>query len=124
MHIHLGIIILLLLLSIFIKYNLYGIENFTTHNMKYPKQILLFFAEWCPHCKNFEPEWIKLKKDISPYLKMRKINGDKNRKTLDKYKVDGYPTIIIKNGSYTTKYEGPMKHKPILDFIKNQFNMI
>ena len=72
-------------------------------------ELMLFSANWCPHCKTAKPVWTELSSDYEDKM----INGyriiftnvDCSEETgeverlMDKYKVEGFPTIkLIKDG--------------------------
>ena len=80
----------------------------TTEGVK-EAEILLFSADWCPHCKTARPEWEQVKTEYDGKV----INGfvilftDVNctsespdvEKMMNQYKVEGFPTIkLLKNG--------------------------
>jgi thiol-disulfide isomerase/thioredoxin len=71
--------------------------------------LMLFFADWCPHCKAAKPIWEELKDEYSSKL----VNGyqivftevDCSEETteveqlMNQYKIEGYPTIkMVKDG--------------------------
>lgn len=72
-------------------------------------EILLFTANWCPHCRAAKPIWEEVKNEY----KDKTINGQTIvftdvdctnespdvSKMMDQYKIEGFPTIkLIKNG--------------------------
>jgi len=74
--------------------------------------IVLFYAPWCPHCKNLQDVWKKLSKKLM-YINVKSLNCEKYKQLVDKIKTDmpsliqGYPTIMLyKNGEPQEKYQG------------------
>ena len=73
-------------------------------------ELLIFTVNWCPYCKKAMPIWNKFAEDyngksINGYrLNFETVNctdeKDANvKKMLDKYKIEGYPTIkLLKDG--------------------------
>lgn len=62
-------------------------------------KLVLFYADWCGHCKKIKPIWEEAAKDVNKNEnKMIKVNcgdgKDKDQEIMKKYKIDGYPTII------------------------------
>lgn len=62
--------------------------------------IVLFYAPWCPYCKNVKDEWLKLGKTAA-FFDVCAFNCEKYRGHLDKIKeempglIQGFPTMII-----------------------------
>lgn len=72
-------------------------------------ELMLFYVDWCPHCKTAKPEWEQVKteyngKTINGFnVLFNEINCTNESPDVDKminqYKIDGYPTIkMLKNG--------------------------
>jgi thiol-disulfide isomerase/thioredoxin len=95
--------------------------------MKQPFMELLYFhMEGCGYCKKFEPIWMALKNKIKG-IKLVKINGPENRKLATKFKVSGYPTIILIKGKYNIVYEGKRDINELIKFynmVRNSDNVI
>ena len=75
-------------------------------------ELILFYVDWCPHCKTAKPEWETTKKafegkQINGYkVVFTDINCTNETKEIEKmmstYKIEGYPTIkMIKDGQVT-----------------------
>jgi len=94
------------------KQGLYAANREKVHNESSngkTAELMLFSANWCPHCKTAKPVWTELSTDYEDKM----INGyriiftsvDCSEETgeverlMDKYKVEGFPTIkLIKDG--------------------------
>ena len=74
----------------------------------------LYWAEWCPHCHTIIPEWKKLK---HKGVQIEAIEEKDSR-----IKVDGYPTILFRNGKKVEKYTGPRTAKAMKTFLKNKLS--
>lgn len=72
-------------------------------------ELLLFYADWCPHCKTAKPIWEEIKseyesKTVNGYsIVFTEINctteSPEVEKMMNTYKVEGFPTIkLLKNG--------------------------
>ena len=73
--------------------------------------LIEFYAPWCGHCKNLEPEWNKSAAELKGKVKVAKVDATANQKLASRYGVNGYPTIKIfppglKKDSLVEPYEG------------------
>ena len=105
-------------LFIFIAYYIYQsyvtpklapVYNSTSSNSGKHAELLLFYVDWCPHCKTAKPAWEEVKNEYKNQL----INGYKVifkeyncteesveiEQLINQYHIEGYPTIkLIKDG--------------------------
>lgn len=106
------------LLFIFIAYYIYQsyvtpklapVYNSGSSNSGKHAELLLFYVDWCPHCKTAKPAWEEVKNEYKNQL----INGYKVifkeyncteesveiEQLINQYHIEGYPTIkLIKDG--------------------------
>jgi len=72
-------------------------------------EMILFYVDWCPHCKTAKPEWDQVKAEyqgqtINGYkMLFTEINCTNESPEIENviktYKIEGYPTIkLIKDG--------------------------
>ena len=92
-------------------------------------ELLIFTVDWCPYCKKAMPVWKKFKeeyngKTINGYnLNFRTINcTDENdaevKDMLNKYNIDGYPTIkLLKDGDAIT-YDAKPEFNTLQQFLQ------
>ena len=86
-------------------------------------QVIFFTVDWCPHCKKSKPVWDEFcKKYNDKTVNNYKIscetfnctneNDNIVKRTIDKYKIEGYPTIkLIMNGEvYDYEAKPSMEH--------------
>lgn len=67
---------------------------------KYAKPMLVdFYTDWCGWCKKLDSETYTDSRVIDASRKFVnvKVNGDKIPELVQKYKIEGYPTIIFLN---------------------------
>lgn len=76
------------------------------------KKLVLFYADWCGHCKKIKPAWDEAAEKVNAEgeTKMIKINcggkSDEEKELMEKYKIEGYPTIIhFEDGVQASVYE-------------------
>ena len=77
-------------------------------------KVILFYADWCNHCKKMKPEWEKASDKLNnqvlnnKMIKMVALNGDENMELVEKHDIVGYPTILAEvNGEIKTMEEEP-----------------
>jgi len=73
--------------------------------------LIEFYAPWCGHCKNLEPEWNIAATELKGKVKVAKVDATVNQKLGSRFQVKGYPTIKIfppgdKSDSKAEAYEG------------------
>ena len=92
-----------------------NLKNFTKNS------VMLFYAEWCGHCKNYIPEYTKLPYKINK-INFTAVDGDlkSNRNILQKYNIEGFPTMLYFNnkGQYK-EYNGNKSIVDIKSFINS-----
>lgn len=97
------------------------VVNKKKNNKKEKKElyVVLFYAEWCPHCQHMKPEWEKMKHNYenNDYVKIIDVeSADTNKNDIveeinkrispNTVNIDGYPTIMSMNGDEIDYYKG------------------
>lgn len=119
-------LLLFILIVLFYFYSTYLKEGFDTTPDSLEQYIssdkptlVLFYANWCGHCKKLKPTWAKTAETAKEKgLTMIQINvgGEendseetkrKNAAISTKYNIDGYPTIILFKNGNAIPYDGP-----------------
>ena len=81
--------------------------------------VFLFKADWCGHCKHFKPTWEAISKQYNNKYEFIVYDADKQRDKFEEYKVDAFPTIIVKNGNKLMNYEGERSVDEFSSFLDN-----
>ena len=90
-------------------------------------ELLFFYTDWCPHCKTAKPVW----EDIKAEYQTKRINGykviftDVNctndsvdiEQMMDKYKVEGYPTIKLLKDGQVIEYDAKPSRDTLVQFL-------
>jgi len=90
-------------------------------------ELLFFSTDWCPHCKTAKPVW----NDIKTEYQNKRINGykviftDVNctndspdiERMMDKYKVEGYPTIKLLKEGQVIEYDAKPSKDTLVQFL-------
>lgn len=83
------------------------------------KKITLYYANWCGHCKQFEPTWdefINISKTKYPNLTTEKIECSKNEKCSN---ISAFPTVILETDGITKQFNGSRTVQGLSDFVEN-----
>jgi thiol-disulfide isomerase/thioredoxin len=113
-----------LLLLIIIRYYGSRYEGFEGNSGS--KQVIICKADWCGHCKNAAPEFQKLVSASPITLKdgstavVKILDADKDKSEIGKYKVRGFPTILIADGSKITEYPGDRTASGVINYLNTQ----
>jgi len=89
--------------------------------------MLLFYVDWCPHCKTAKPEWEQMKEEFDG----KQINGytlvfteynctnetPEIEELMDKYKIDGYPTIKLVKDNQVIEYDAKPTKSTMTQFL-------
>ena len=57
----------------------------------------------CGHCKRFNPEWDKFAASYKGPLEIKKVERKEAGADLEKYKIQGFPSILLIDGEDNTK---------------------
>jgi len=122
--------LLAILLVLYIVHQRYLTEGFETKAETFEEkldssspQLVLFYADWCGHCKKLMPEWDKAADEVNKKDKPRMIKVDVGGKEaaqqelVKKYGVDGYPTIILFKDGQWNAYNGDRTKAALLSAL-------
>jgi protein disulfide-isomerase A6 len=72
-------------------------KNFNRLVMEDEKNIwfIKFYAPWCGHCKNMEPTWEELAKDLKGRVKIARVDCTQETVTANKFGIQGFPTLKL-----------------------------
>lgn len=89
--------------------------------------LMLFYVDWCPHCKTAKPEWNALKaeyegKNINGYnIVFSEYNCTEETpeivSLMDKYSIDGYPTIKLVKDNQIIEYDAKPTKATMANFL-------
>jgi thiol-disulfide isomerase/thioredoxin len=82
---------------------------------------IFFFADWCGHCKNFKPEYIKFA-DMAQFIRVHAVDSQTETTLMERLndensplKIKGYPTVwIYRSGEPYEEYNGPRTSQGLL----------
>jgi thiol-disulfide isomerase/thioredoxin len=92
------------------------------------KTLVLFYADWCGHCKKLEPDWDKSAETVKGRMLKRNVGAKEgecsptihaeNEELMEKYNIKGFPTIIIFQDGKAVPYDGPRKVDELLNLLE------
>ena len=87
----------------------------------YDNLMIYFYAPWCRHCQAFEPEYQKaagvLKKEN---IYLAKIDSSTDKKAAQKYKVNGYPTILFFLKGDPIEFTGGRTQREVINWARKK----
>ena len=86
---------------------------------KAPKRTMLMcYADWCGHCKQFKPTFLKAAEKL-PSVEWSLLNEKGNAPVMKKLGVTGFPTVyMIEVGSEPVRYSGPRTIEGLVEFAQ------
>tara|TARA_R100001163_G_C5067628_1_gene206910 strand:+ start:953 stop:1249 length:297 start_codon:yes stop_codon:yes gene_type:complete len=84
--------------------------------------LVLGYADWCGHCKNFMPTWNEFKAKHGNVIDIRELNADKDKQEIENLGIRGFPTLLMLNGKKKIKYEGERTLPALEAFVKTHLN--
>ncbi len=115
----------LVLITLWIGYRLYISsriqEGFTTA-VGSTHSFVMYYADWCGHCRNTKPEFNKLgstKTIGGKTVSIVAVNADENKELCEKRNIRGYPTIHLYDprGELVKEYSGQRDHDSFVQFL-------
>lgn len=80
--------------------------------------LVLAYANYCGHCRDFKPLWDQVCHSVSPTVKCVAFHGPDDKLLSAFFDVQSFPSIyILKNGKIQ-KFEGQRTYGNLLQFIK------
>lgn len=85
------------------------------------REIIFYYADWCPHCVSFKKDWKEIKEKIDKLRKTNKLisyneyEADKNPKEVESANISGFPTIKMRFGNKIVEYSGDRTVDAVMD---------
>jgi len=96
-------------------------DNFTKTAKTKDLMLVWFYAPWCKHCKQLEPEMEGAANELDGWgITIAKVDGTREKELADQYNVAGWPTLKMFRKGRVYEYNGPREKQNIIDFMKDQ----
>jgi thiol-disulfide isomerase/thioredoxin len=87
--------------------------------------VALFYADWCPHCQHFKPDFMKAMKLMNgtvgkngKKLRLEMVDCEVHKELGREYDVSGYPTVkLIKDDGTQVEYSGERNFEGLRKFL-------
>jgi len=94
------------------------------------KKVVLyyFYTTWCPHCTRATPSWDAISADyngkekngyVIECIKVDCDNTDTSAELIEKYKVNGFPTIKMVKGGDIIDFDAEISQSSLTTFIND-----
>ena len=114
-------IILLIIVAVIISYFNNKKSTKIAGGKKANITFILYYVDWCPHCKTVKPEWEKLENDKSfKNITIKKINCEEDEKAAEKNNIEGFPTILFSKNGKVESYEGGREYSDFKQFLEKK----
>ena len=131
------VIVLLFALMVVTQFSARSLEGFEANSSNFDstlgtsgKKLVLFYADWCPHCTSFKPTWQEVSESVNTSSETKMISidvGDKSSesdKLMQEYNVSGFPTIVLVDQSNQQKslevYEGSRDKSALQAYVSEK----
>ena len=85
-----------------------------------PKELIYFYMNGCGHCKTFSPVWDEFTSNYNGDLKLNKYETNEAGSMIEKYKIQGFPTVLLIDEKGNKKeFEGDRTIQGLEFFVSN-----
>lgn len=126
-----SVVVLVIIGVVYYFYSKKSSETFTnsydSSDSEKQAELMLFYVDWCPHCKTAKPVWEELKTEY----KNKTINGynvlfteincttetPEIEKLIAKFSIEGYPTIKLLKDGQVIEYDAKPTKDTLTQFL-------
>jgi len=99
-------------------------DNFTKTAKSKDLMLVMFFAPWCKHCKQLEPELEGAANELEGWgITVAKVDGTREKELADQYNVAGWPTLKMFRKGRVYEFNGPREKVNLISFMKDQLKL-
>jgi thiol-disulfide isomerase/thioredoxin len=126
----LGVVFVIGLLMMFLRSRRVVYEHFQDGaKANKTAELMLFYVDWCPHCKTAKPEWDQVKtefqgKTINGHqILFKEINcteeSPENEKLMNTYSIKGYPTVKLVKDGQVVEFDAKPTKSTLTQFLNS-----
>lgn len=86
--------------------------------------VALFYADWCPHCVAFKPDFLKAQEDMNgskskgKTLRLELVDCVANKTIASENSVSGFPTVkIFTDDNESSEYKGERTYEGLTSYL-------
>ena len=86
--------------------------------------VALFYADWCPHCVAFKPDFLKAQEDMNgskskgKNLRLELVDCVANKTIASENSVSGFPTVkIFTDDNESSEYKGERTYEGLTSYL-------
>lgn len=76
------------------------------------------YAPWCPACREMEPAWRQLARELAPDVRVGRIDGTVERGLLTRFSVQHFPSIYHVHSGEVREYAGDRTTRQMAAFAR------
>lgn len=120
-----AVVVILVLLTTIAKGSEGFIAGFGTAGAPPVGKFVMYYADWCPHCKSVKPEFSEFAKGGVVTVNGRNVAvsmvEESEKEKMAGKEIKGFPTFLFESAAgNTVEYSGPRTRDSWMDFLAEQ----
>ena len=129
-----GIAVVVLIIGVVVYFTVFAKKKTTalsssssSSSSNQQAELMLFYVDWCPHCKTAKPIWEDLKSEYTTktvngyHIIFTEINCTNEtaeiEKLINKYHIEGYPTIKLVKDGQVIDFDAKPTKDTLIEFL-------